>query len=50
MARPLLIASDHADFELKRKQTDALERRGIAFEDLGPETADSVDYPDYVRG
>ncbi|HJS58619.1 MAG TPA: ribose 5-phosphate isomerase B [Vicinamibacteria bacterium] len=49
MARPLLIASDHAGFELKRKLTDALKRKGIAFEDLGTDTADSVDYPDYAR-
>jgi ribose 5-phosphate isomerase B len=49
VGRPLLIASDHAGFELKRKLADALKRRGIAFEDLGPDSADSVDYPDYAR-
>jgi ribose 5-phosphate isomerase B len=49
VARPLLIASDHAGFELKRKLTDALTRKGVVFEDLGPDTADSVDYPDFAR-
>jgi ribose 5-phosphate isomerase B len=49
VGRPLLIASDHAGFELKRKLADDLKRRGIAFEDLGPDSADSVDYPDYAR-
>jgi ribose 5-phosphate isomerase B len=49
MARPLLIASDHAGFELKEKLKAQLQRRGVAYEDLGTHSADSVDYPDYAR-
>jgi ribose 5-phosphate isomerase B len=49
MARPLLVASDHAGFELKEKLKAALARLGVAFEDLGPASAESVDYPDYAR-
>jgi ribose 5-phosphate isomerase B len=47
--RPLLIASDHAGFELKERLKRALVREGVAFEDLGTHSADSVDYPDYAR-
>jgi ribose 5-phosphate isomerase B len=46
MPRPLLIASDHAGFELKEKLKRALEGMGVPFRDLGPATADPVDYPD----
>lgn len=49
MKRPLLIASDHAGFELKERLKRRLEREGVAFEDLGTHSADSVDYPDYAR-
>ncbi len=47
--RPLLIASDHAGFELKEKLKRALQERGVAFDDLGTHSPDSVDYPDYAR-
>ncbi len=49
MPRPLLIASDHAGFALKEALKSALQRQGVAFEDLGTHSADSVDYPDYAR-
>ena len=41
------IASDHAGFELKEKLEAALAGLGYEVEDLGPDTADSTDYPDY---
>ena len=46
MDRPLLVASDHAGFELKEKLKRALDRMGVSYRDLGPATADPVDYPD----
>lgn len=46
MARPLLVASDHAGFELKEKLKKALDRMGVPYRDMGPATADPVDYPD----
>ncbi|HET7291983.1 MAG TPA: ribose 5-phosphate isomerase B [Vicinamibacteria bacterium] len=49
MARPLVIAADHAGYELKEKLKAFLSRAGIPFEDLGTHSADSVDYPDYAR-
>jgi ribose 5-phosphate isomerase B len=46
---PLLIASDHAGFELKERLKKTLERLGVAFQDLGTDSPDSVDYPDFAR-
>jgi ribose 5-phosphate isomerase B len=46
---PLLLASDHAGFELKERLKAFLEDRGILANDLGTGSADSVDYPDYAR-
>lgn len=43
----LAIASDHAAFELKGALVQWLREQGHDVDDLGPETADSVDYPDY---
>jgi ribose 5-phosphate isomerase B len=47
--RPLLIASDHAGFELKEKLKRALDAKGVAYRDLGTGSADPVDYPDQAR-
>jgi len=47
--RPLLLAADHAGFELKERLKSLLETRGIPFADLGTSSAESVDYPDYAR-
>ena len=49
MARPLLIAADHGGFELKEHLKKFLDARGVAYEDLGTDSAASVDYPDYAR-
>jgi ribose 5-phosphate isomerase B len=49
MPRPLLIASDHAGFELKEKLKRALDGMSVAYRDLGPATADPVDYPDQAH-
>jgi len=47
--RPLLIASDHAGFELKEKLERALDAMRVAYRDLGPASAEPVDYPDQAR-
>ncbi len=49
MRRPLLLASDHAGFELKQRIKQSLQAQGVPFEDLGPDSSESVDYPDYAR-
>lgn len=46
---PIVIASDHAGFEMKRALRDALVSWGYRVEDLGPGTPDPVDYPDYAE-
>jgi ribose 5-phosphate isomerase B len=43
----IAIASDHAAIELKAELREYLISLGHEVADLGPETADRVDYPDY---
>ena len=43
----IALASDHAALDLKAALRDWLIEMGHEVADLGPETADSVDYPDY---
>jgi ribose 5-phosphate isomerase B len=43
----LAIASDHAAFALKAELTGWLRGLGHDVADLGPDSTDSVDYPDY---
>ncbi len=43
----LFIASDHAGFSVKHKIVESLKE--YSFEDCGPATADSVDYPDFAQ-
>ncbi|MBX3593512.1 ribose 5-phosphate isomerase B [Sphingomonas sp.] len=43
----IAIASDHAAIELKSALAGWLREEGHAVADLGPDSADSVDYPDY---
>ena len=47
MAEIIAIASDHAAFDLKAALVTWLRDEGFEVRDLGPETASSVDYPDY---
>jgi len=44
----VLIASDHAGFKLKQILIEELQGE-ITFEDLGPFSENSVDYPDYAK-
>jgi ribose 5-phosphate isomerase B len=46
--RRIAIASDHGGLELKDELKRSLARAGIDLADLGPHTADSVDYPDFA--
>src|SRR5437588_1769632 len=45
----IAIASDHSGFEEKDRLKPLLTELGIEFEDLGPDSTASVDYPDYAR-
>lgn len=44
----ILVASDHAGFELKEQIVAALKSADTTVEDLGTHSLDSVDYPDYA--
>lgn len=45
----LLIASDHAGYELKEKLEAWLREEGYRVTDLGTENTESTDYPDYAH-
>jgi len=47
MPHRIAIASDHAAIELKTVLAEWLAEQGHNVDDLGPHSADSVDYPDY---
>jgi ribose 5-phosphate isomerase B len=49
MPSALLLASDHAGFELKEALKPVLQRLGVAFRDLGTDSLASVDYPDFAQ-
>ena len=42
----IFIASDHAGFDLKKQITNSMK---ASFVDLGADSEDSVDYPDYAK-
>jgi ribose 5-phosphate isomerase B len=44
----IALASDHGGFALKAELAEWLKGRGETVLDLGPDSADSVDYPDYA--
>jgi ribose 5-phosphate isomerase B len=49
MPERILIASDHAGFELKEKLERALGMLGYDVEDLGTDSEQSTDYADYAH-
>jgi ribose 5-phosphate isomerase B len=48
-SNPVLIASDHAGFELKEHLERVLQARGIGVVDLGPQSDTSTDYADFAH-
>lgn len=44
----VIIASDHAGVKLKEKIIRYLKRRKVEYTDLGTDSSDPVDYPDYA--
>jgi len=46
-SKKIAIASDHGAFELKQMLVDKLKEIGYEPEDMGVNTKESVDYPDY---
>src|SRR5207342_1558271 len=49
MTEKILIASDHAGFEMKEKLEAELKALGYEVEDLGPASDASTDYADYAH-
>lgn len=47
MSKTIAIASDHAGFDLKKILKSEIEHLGYNLADLGTDSTDSVDYPDY---
>lgn len=45
----IVVASDHAGYDLKLKVVEHLKERGIEVEDLGCHSTDPVDYPVYGK-
>jgi ribose 5-phosphate isomerase B len=45
----IALAADHAGYEEKEKLKTTLDELGVAYEDMGTYSPDSVDYPDYAR-
>ncbi len=43
------IGGDHAGFEYKQQVISFLESQGYEVKDFGPDSSDSVDYPDYIH-
>jgi len=47
--KPIAIGSDHAGYDYKEELISLLEAKGLAFQDYGTHTRDSVDYPDFAH-
>ncbi len=45
----IALAADHAGFEEKEKVKKTLDEMGVEYADMGTNSAESVDYPDYAR-
>ncbi len=46
--KKIILAADHAGFELKEKIKEFLAGKNFVVEDLGTNNPESVDYPDYA--
>lgn len=45
----IAISSDHGGNNLRKEICSLLDELGVSYEDFGPQTNESVDYPDYAR-
>ncbi len=48
MPRRIALAADHAGYEEKEKLKSTLDELGVEYEDMGTDSGESVDYPDYA--
>ncbi len=49
MTKRIALAADHAGFEEKEKIKRTLDELGVEYDDLGTNSAESVDYPDFAQ-
>jgi ribose 5-phosphate isomerase B len=49
MKAPIAIGSDHAGYEYKEAVKSVITRLKYEIDDKGPDSADSVDYPDFAH-
>ncbi|HMO79741.1 MAG TPA: ribose 5-phosphate isomerase B [Pyrinomonadaceae bacterium] len=49
MTRKIAIGADHAGYEVKEEIKKTLDEIGVEYEDLGTDSGDSVDYPDFAQ-
>ena len=49
MTKRIAIGADHAGFEEKEKIKATLDELGVEYVDMGTNSCDSVDYPDYAK-
>lgn len=49
MKKTIVIGNDHAGVEMKNALAAALPAMGYKVENLGTDSSDSVDYPDYAK-
>ncbi|MBX3244473.1 MAG: ribose 5-phosphate isomerase B [Acidobacteria bacterium] len=49
MDKKIAIGFDHAGFDAKDDVLSTLNELGVAYDDLGTNSVESVDYPDYAR-
>ncbi|MEP7149814.1 MAG: ribose 5-phosphate isomerase B [Acidobacteriota bacterium] len=48
MTKKIALAADHAGYEEKEKIKATLDELGVEYVDMGTDSSDSVDYPDYA--
>ena len=49
MSKKIGLASDHAAFDMKEFLKEKLKNEGYEVKDYGPDSEESVDYPDYIH-
>ena len=49
MAKTLIVGSDHAGFALKKELAAVAREAGYEVQDLGTDSTESTDYPDYAH-
>ncbi len=45
----IAISSDHGGNNLRKEILSLLDEQNISYQDFGPQSSDSVDYPDYAK-